>query len=203
MTDRTPFINGEIIRANFPIEGVDDDVANKITKFYKDLVPFTDLDTLPNDNITNRDFLLRNMMDSIQIAVIMYLNMHSPYNIKNFILFLERLQKNNGLHPIFIFGYVDFCFCANDAIIRSDWAEALKNVKKGSELSYRISYRLTYQDLSELAKLHKANRFRKKIEGLLEDINLQVCSDFQCKNYKYYIFSIFGIPWWEVACKKS
>ncbi len=55
--------------------------------------------------------------------------------------------------------------------IRRNFGEALKMVKKGSELSSKLNYAFGNDDLKELMKLHKANRFRKKIEDLLTDCN--------------------------------
>lgn len=56
-----------------------------------------------------------------------------------------------------------------EATIRKDFAAALKAVKKGYDLSSDLRYSLSDDDLMQLAKLHKANRFRKKIEELLKD----------------------------------
>ena len=56
-----------------------------------------------------------------------------------------------------------------EATIRKDFVAALKAVKKGYDLSSDLRYSLSDDDLMQLAKLHKANRFRKKIEELLED----------------------------------
>ena len=58
-----------------------------------------------------------------------------------------------------------------DAEIRRDFATAFKNVEKGEELSYALGYGLSNSDLTNLAKLHKANSFREKIESLLTDCN--------------------------------
>lgn len=58
-----------------------------------------------------------------------------------------------------------------EATIRKDFEAALKAVKKGSNLSSDLRYGFSDDDLTQLAKLHKANRFRKKIEDLLEDCN--------------------------------
>ena len=55
--------------------------------------------------------------------------------------------------------------------IRKNWATALKNVKKGTELSSKIEWRFSDKDLIELATLHKKNKYRRKIEDLLEDCN--------------------------------
>lgn len=57
------------------------------------------------------------------------------------------------------------------ARVRRDFASAFSEARRGSELSDRLGYALSKKDLKELAKLHKKNRFRKKIEDLLNNVN--------------------------------
>ena len=57
------------------------------------------------------------------------------------------------------------------AEIRHDWPAAFRRVKKGYELSSAIGWGFYKDDLRIFLKLHKANRFRKKIEDLLTDCN--------------------------------
>ena len=57
------------------------------------------------------------------------------------------------------------------AEIRHDWPAAFRKVKKGYELSGAIDWGFYKDDLRTFLKLHKANKFRKKIEDLLEDCN--------------------------------
>ena len=72
--------------------------------------------------------------------------------------------------------------------IRRDWAQALREVKKGSELSGCIGYSFYDSDISALAQLHKANKFRKKIESLLTDCNFhKECGDFSEGLYDEYL----------------
>ena len=175
----------EIIRTNYPI----DNAAKKLEGFYKDfyLTYFSkeDYEVILSNNSNMNCW---KMIMDIEADISYLLKKYSPRYIEDLIPGLGDLQKKNGLHPIFIFGYVDFNDCINDAIVRSDWYEALKNVKKGTDLSSKISYVLSDEDLSELAKLHKKNKFRKKIEDLLEDINFhQESGDFANKNYDKYI----------------
>ena len=69
-------------------------------------------------------------------------------------------------------------------LIRKDWAAALKSVKHGRELSRRIEYGFSGNDLMALARLHKANRYRKKIEQLLTDCNFHTeCCQFSEGDY--------------------
>lgn len=78
--------------------------------------------------------------------------------------------------------------CKDAADIRKDWAQALRSVKRGTELSYRIDFGFSEVDISELAKLHKKNKFRRKIEDLLTDCNFHTeCSDFDDGLYDKYI----------------
>lgn len=61
--------------------------------------------------------------------------------------------------------------CLEAGRIRCDFASALKNVKHGSELSGKLGYGFSTDDLVDLMNLHKKNMFRRKIEDLLEDCN--------------------------------
>ena len=58
-----------------------------------------------------------------------------------------------------------------ESYVRENWADALRHVKRGTELSSIIHYGFNNNDLVELTQLHKANKFRQKIEDLLEDCN--------------------------------
>ncbi|HAR80446.1 MAG TPA: hypothetical protein DCR21_06395 [Succinivibrionaceae bacterium] len=78
----------------------------------------------------------------------------------------------------------------DDATIRLNWADALQRVTKGYKLSSAIGYGLTGEDIAALAALHKKNRYRKKIEDLLEDINYHTESeDFSQGRYEKYLIS--------------
>jgi len=57
------------------------------------------------------------------------------------------------------------------ASIRHDWSAAFRKVKNGRELSGAIDWGFYKDDLRTFVKLHKANKFRKKIEDLLTDCN--------------------------------
>lgn len=72
--------------------------------------------------------------------------------------------------------------------LRSDFEQALKNVKDGSDLSSDLSYCLSSLDLKRLATLHKARKYRKKIENLLTNCNFhKECGDFINGNYDEYL----------------
>ena len=55
--------------------------------------------------------------------------------------------------------------------IRLNWWEALDGVDKGTELSRKIEWGFSTQDLLVLTCLHEADIHRQKIEDLLEDCN--------------------------------
>lgn len=74
-------------------------------------------------------------------------------------------------NPAVIRQYVSIDAAWRDAEIRRDWASALRAVRHGEDLSHDIDWAFSKRDIKNLAKLHKANRFRKKIEDLLEDCN--------------------------------
>lgn len=71
-----------------------------------------------------------------------------------------------------------------EAKIRHDFAAALKKCKNGYELSSPLHWGFSNKDIFELAKLHKSNKFRKKIEDLLEDCNFHYeCEKFSKNEY--------------------
>ena len=83
-----------------------------------------------------------------------------------------------------IIRYINWDKCVDCATIRKDFASALKSVKKGSDLSHRINWGFSDNDIKELSKLHKANRFRRKIEDLLTDCNFHTeCSLMHDRKY--------------------
>ena len=74
-------------------------------------------------------------------------------------------------NPAVVRQYVSIDAAWRDAEIRRDWASALRAVRHGEDLSRDIDWAFSPRDIKNLAKLHKANRFRKKIEDLLDDCN--------------------------------
>lgn len=57
------------------------------------------------------------------------------------------------------------------AVIRHNWPSAFRKVKNGRDLSSAVGWGFYKDDLRTFLKLHKANKFRKKIESLLTDCN--------------------------------
>ena len=83
---------------------------------------------------------------------------------------------------------IDPDLAKRDALIRLDWAEALRNARKGTDLSHDIGFGFSKNDIRELAVLHRKNRFRGKIEDLLTDCNFhKEAGDFMEGRYEEYI----------------
>ena len=74
------------------------------------------------------------------------------------------------------------------ADVRKDFKAALSKVEDGYELSEVIHWSLSSADLRNLARLHKDNVFREKIEELLEDCNFhKENADFYDGRYEDYL----------------
>ena len=72
--------------------------------------------------------------------------------------------------------------------IREDWESALEQVKNGTDLSSIIGWAFSDEDITELAKLHKNNICREKIEDLLEDCNFHYeCGKFANEEYDEFL----------------
>lgn len=63
--------------------------------------------------------------------------------------------------------YVNMDKIRENVKIRSNFAQALSSVEKGSELSPKLNWTLSSNDLCELAKLHTRGIYQEKIEELL------------------------------------
>ena len=66
---------------------------------------------------------------------------------------------------------IDYDRALENAKIRRNFAEALEKAKRGSDLSFTLRWSFTDDDLTNLARLHKSRKYRKKIEDLLTDCN--------------------------------
>lgn len=72
--------------------------------------------------------------------------------------------------------------------VRADWETALEQVECGTDLSSVIGWAFSTNDITELAKLHKANKFREKIEDLLTDCNFHYeCGQFANGEYDEFL----------------
>lgn len=84
--------------------------------------------------------------------------------------------------------YLKMDFIKNKIRIRKDFLSALKSVKDGADLSADLEWSFSKKDLAELAKLHKANKCRRKIEELLTNCNFHYeCGKFNNKEYDEFI----------------
>lgn len=82
---------------------------------------------------------------------------------------------------------IDFEKCVREAEIRLDFASALRSVKNGTDLSYPLGWGFGKDDLMALMALHKSNKFRRKIEDLLEDCNFHTeCGLLSEKQYEEF-----------------
>lgn len=120
-------------------------------------------------------------------ADIPYIVLHSEThptldNIKSEIL---SIDKNFGNE---IISNLDFESMEEIISIKCDWENSLRSIRTGRALSSPIGYSLDLMDLKNLATLHKANKFKKKIETLLTNCNFhKECSDFKNKHYDEYL----------------
>lgn len=77
--------------------------------------------------------------------------------------------------------YLDMAEVKRQIAVRNDFKAAFKSVKHGWELSSDLDYSMSKKDLSNLAKLHKAGKCRRKIEELLTDCNFHSAYGAFCK----------------------
>ncbi len=96
---------------------------------------------------------------------------------------LKKSPMYNDINEI-----INLALIYKRAEIKRDFATALRNVKNGRELSYPLQWAFSKRDLTNLAKLHKSNKFRKKIEDLLTDCNFhEECSLMSSHNYSKWL----------------
>ncbi len=110
--------------------------------------------------------------------------------IKKYIADLILAQKKIDAKVLYAYvdRNVDFDKIQQSVDIRSDFATALKKVKRGTDLSDILGYAFSDTDIKHLAELHKANKYRSKIESLLEDCNFHTeCGDFAEHDYDKYL----------------
>ena len=123
-------------------------------------------------NLVTDNELLRSVFQASQeIEKRFYRSTWPMRNDLNLNQALNVLIIDHTDNPAVIRQYVSIDAAWRDAEIRRDWASALRAVKHGEDLSHDIDWAFSPRDIKNLAKLHKANRFRKKIENLLDDCN--------------------------------
>lgn len=106
-----------------------------------------------------------------------------PESEKDIISIISEMKHGKEI----ISAYLNFNSIRDEVKIRTNFLSALHSVECGSDLSSRIQYCLSSKDLFELAKLHKANKCRRKIEELLTACNFHyACRKFANKEYKEF-----------------
>lgn len=107
-----------------------------------------------------------------------------PESEKDIISIINRAKYGKEI----IADYLRFDVIKNEIKVRTDFLSALCSIESGSDLSSSIQYSLSSKDLMELAKLHKANRCRRKIEELLTSCNFHYeCGKFINKEYEEFL----------------
>ncbi len=119
----------------------------------------------PESNVNTSDFTFGKTVLWLESDLKFLCLTHSITELKNYVY--ENLPYDKD--------YIDDNFnweeIEEDAEVRKDFDFALKNCKRGTELSKVLGYSFSDEDISNLAKLHKENKHRKKIEDLLTDCN--------------------------------
>lgn len=92
----------------------------------------------------------------------------------------ERVMKEINLEALY-----------EEAAIRRNFKEALTNTEDATELSWKLDFGFSDDDIRNLAKVHRDNReLRKKVEDLLTDCNFHEESrNFAKGDYDRYINS--------------
>jgi hypothetical protein len=107
---------------------------------------------------------------------------------EDFVTCCDAIRKKLMQYPG-IYDLVDFQEIVRDITIRRNFDKALRGVTHGSDLSYKLGYGFSKDDLKELAKLHKVGKHREKIEDLLTDCNFhEESAAMESSDY-----SMFGI----------
>lgn len=149
------------------------DVTKKLAKKYY------------NEDLDESDFSILDFAKYIESIV------YDNYS-KNFGK-LNRLKSemegiiHKSKHSDMIMRQFDFDKARRKAEIRHNFADVLSKYE-GDEIAKKLEFTLWTSDLCELAKLHKANKCRKKIEDLLTDCNFHYESaKFHNKDYAEFL----------------
>lgn len=100
---------------------------------------------------------------TIIINTIQEILLDSPKVEDNILLMIQDSAYGNEI----LQNYVNMDKIRENVKIRSNFAQALSSVEKGSELSPKLNWTLSSNDLCELAKLHTRGLYQEKIEELL------------------------------------
>lgn len=84
--------------------------------------------------------------------------------------------------------YVDMKQAKKEAAVRRDYQSAFATVKHGGDLGGILRYSFAKRDIYRLAKLHKSNKCRRKIEELLTACNFHYeCGKFASGDYAEFL----------------
>lgn len=101
---------------------------------------------------------------------------------------MEPILAKYGLHKIYMYRLCDIPSAIKSVEIRKDWEKAIRNTKDMTDVNSILRWSFCKNDIKELAKLHKAGKFRKKIENLLTGANFhQESGDFHDHKYDDYL----------------
>ena len=68
--------------------------------------------------------------------------------------------------------------------IRRNFLTALQDTKCGSDIASKLGYTFSRNDICKLAKIHKNNKYRRKIEDMLTTANFHSVCNMLC-NQQY------------------
>lgn len=81
-------------------------------------------------------------------------------------------------------GIIDDVEDIGEDYIRENWEKMLESPVGYEYIARKIGWGFTHEDLQELMRLHKAGKYREKIEDLLTDCNFHTeCADWSEGNY--------------------
>lgn len=96
--------------------------------------------------------------------------------------------EDTAYHKEILEKYILMDSILKEVKIRKDYKSAFAKVKDGSDIAHEINYTFGKSDLKQLAKLHKSNKCRKKIEDLLTCCNFHyACGKFLKKEYSEFL----------------
>lgn len=169
----------EIRRLPFPGEHMLDIYKDFSTDVYEALIPdanpldWSKIDTPPLAQINYEADIDQLLLD------------HTAEELLD--LMTPILEKYH-LHKIYFYVLSDIPRGIEAAKIRNNWFDTLKATKDVHDINRVLQWSFADQDLYRLAKIHKAGKFRKKIENMLTDANFhEESGDFASKCYEKYL----------------
>ena len=107
---------------------------------------------------------------------------------RSYTYIIDKILSGSYYGEYILMYYVDINKIDDIVSIKRKYDYFLKYVT-AKKMAKMIGYKLTRYDKKELAKLHKSDRHKGKIEELLCLCNcdLQTCKDFQDGKYEFYL----------------